>query len=103
MSQDDALDADRAMMVATPLTPRGFTWLRPHGSKREGMSRMSTAAVMRCDTDSLKPTQARARSEYVLSSHRMPFCSQASRLSTRVGEQNPQTATYLTAIRVCWD
>lgn len=39
---------------------------------------MSAAAVMRWEIASLKPTQARALSEYELSSHRMPFCSERS-------------------------
>ena len=35
---------------------------------------MSAAAVMRCDTGSLKPTHARALSAKELSSHLMPDC-----------------------------
>lgn len=36
-----------------------YSWLRPQGSKREGMSRTSQPAVMRCAIFTLKPTQPR--------------------------------------------
>lgn len=54
-------------VVSTPLT-----WLRPQGSKREGMSRMSAAAVSLWLKGSLKPTHARALPRNEDSSQRMP-------------------------------
>ena len=47
------------------------SWFSPHGSKREGISRMSQPAMMRCETGMLKPTQPRKESGRSCSARRI--------------------------------